>query len=248
MERGLPSSKAGVRWWEQYLTPFVTQRNLKREIHPSRSVAVFAVPLFVFALVSFGGSYALLSNENFFDHLLEKAVLRARTSAERERLETVSKSTVLVLRNPLTRGFLSAEHFFVSLRTLALSVLGGWLVLGCLAGRWEKSSGYWKAVSVSTSVLVLGIGVHLLMKLVLIDEEAGFSVSLFLKALDSSDAVYFVLSRSNGFVLWFFWIVSLRVSGLFEERPFQILLIFGLIWLAVLLASFLLKTQAQVLF
>lgn len=239
---------AGVPWWKEYLMPFVPRRGIQHGVHSSRSAAIYIVPLVVFVLGTIGGNYAMLSNENFFENLLEKTVRKARTSAERERMEAVSKSTIMVLRNPVTRGLLSMEHSLVSLRTLATFTLGGWLVLGSLSGRWEKSFDYWRAVSISSSVLVLGIGVHILMKLVLVEEGAGFSVSLFLTACDSSDPAYFILSRSNAFVLWFFWIVALRVSRLFEETPFHILLIFGLIWLAILLASFLLKTEAQVLF
>ncbi len=230
-----PQTAHRIAWWQHYLSPFYKFSDTRLKSPPSSTLFAYILPFVILACTVFGCTYWLYSNEYFIEQALSKAEAQAKTLEDVERIERTRDGLEYALRNPGIRVLLSGVMVFVVIRSLVLFLLLMWLLLSVLSSRWKLFLPFWLLSSSATSILSLGLIVNSVLKVVLLQEMAVIGPLLFMSQFDSNDPFPTILAQFDVFLLWFFGVLSFRVSYLFEEKPSLVFILCVSCWMILIL-------------
>ncbi len=232
----IPQTARKIEWWRQYLSPFFKPSDTQLKSPPNPTFFAYTLPLAIFALTVFVCAYWLYSNEHFIEQTLSKAEAQARTLKDVERIERTREGLAHVLRNPGIRILVSGEMVFVVTKSLLLFLLLVWLLLSALSSRWHSFLPFWLLSTGATSMLSLGLIVNSILKVVFLQEMAGIGPLWLLSSYDHDDPFPIILAQFDIFLLWYFALLSFRVSDLYEEKPSLVFILCVACWMILVLA------------
>jgi len=231
----IPQTARRIEWWRQYLSPFFKPSDTQLKSPPSPTFFAYTLPLAIFALTVFACTYWLYSNDNFIEQTLSNAETQAKTVEDVERIERTREGLEYILKNPGIRMLLTGRMVFVVTRSLILFLLLVWLLLSALSSRWHVFLPFWLLSSGATSILSLGLIVNSILKVVLLQKVAVIGPLWFLSSYDPDEPFPIILAQFDVFLLWFFGVLSFRVSHLFEEKPSIVFILCVACWMIIIL-------------
>lgn len=234
-ENDFPRAKNSPEWWQQYFRPFFRRSNIYLQLPPKPTFLAYLLPLTIFALTVFACVYWLYSNEYFIEHTLSKAEINAKTIEARERIEHTREGMSYILKNPAFRLLLSAEYIFTVVKSLLSFLFFTWLLLSALSGKWQTFLSFWLLSSSSLSMLTIGVFVNSVLKIVLLREVVAVGPLLFFNSYELADEYIAILAQFDFFLIWYFGLLSLRLSSLYQEKSSTVFVLCISCWSIIVL-------------
>lgn len=207
-----------LSWWEQYLLLFLQPRSVCTRPQVSPTVSSIFIPILVYLTIAFWCIYLVWSNSNLVDEFYSRLAFEAHTESERRAAEQAREGLEIALQYPWTTALIAVGGVVGSLGSFFVLAFSAWLIVSMITSKWELLFPYLHVVSVSSSILSLGVVVNFVLKMVLVRLNVVLGPALLLQRFDYSDALHFAATRFDAFSVWYLGIVSLWLARLYGER------------------------------
>lgn len=234
-ENNFSPTRSEPDWWQQYFRPFFKRSDILLQLPPKPTLFAYILPLILFAFAVFVCVYWLYSNDYFIEQILARAEVGAKTMEEKERVERTREGMSYILKNPAFRLLLSAEYTFTVVKSLLLFLFFVWLLLSTLSSRWQNFLSFWLVSSSSLSVLTIGILVNSVLKVALLREVATVGPLLLLDSHGFTSEYVAIIAQFDVFLIWYFSLLSFKLSSLYEEKPLTVFVICISCWTIITL-------------